>query len=138
MELSRVLAVKILVTTFMWCLPLLTFSPGMFSLFGLPAPEPIVFARLLGAAYAALIVAYGQGFVATRRGEHPIAVVWVGIISNGLASLILANHGIIGSWSSWSARGQAFMWLSLLATSGLTISLAIFGLRARARDEADS
>ena len=108
----------------------------MFALFGLPAPVPMVFARLLRAAYAALLVAYGHGFIEARRGVRPLAVVWVGLVSNGLASLCLTLHGFAGSWSSWPIRGQAFMWLSLVATSGITVSLAVVGLRRPHRTEA--
>ncbi len=129
MKLSHVLTVKILLTTFLWCLPLLTFSPEMFALFGLPTPQPMVFARLLGAAYAALLVAYYFGLLEARRGARPLTVVWVGLTSNGLASVVLALHGIAGSWGSWPVQGQAFMWLSLAATSGITLSLAWTGLR---------
>ena len=133
MTLRRVLLAKIGLTVALWCLPLLTFSPAMFRFVGLPTPRPMVFARLLGAAYAALIVVYAHGVAALRRGDHPALAVRVGVVSNGLAALLLALHGAAGAWSTWATRGQLFMWGSLAVTLALTGALLLTGRRTSRR-----
>ncbi len=133
MSLRRVLLVKIWVTTILWCAPLLTFSGSLFRFVGLPVPTPIVFARLLGAAYAALIVVYVHGVGELDGGRFPVTAVRVGLVSNGLAAVLLALYGIRGAWSSWPWRGQLFMWGSLAATILLAGAIFLAG-RQPSRD----
>ena len=59
---------------------------------GIPAPQPILFIRLLGAAYLALIVGYIFGFNDLNQGKNIQDVIWVAIISNGMASIILLEQ----------------------------------------------
>jgi hypothetical protein len=65
MEVNNILAtvfiVKILFTLFIWCIPLLFFSGKLLASLGIPEPINIVFLRLLGMAYAALMVGYVFG-----------------------------------------------------------------------------
>ena len=133
MTLRRVLLAKIGLTVVLWCLPLLTFSPALFRLFGLPTPRPMIFARLLGAAYAALIVVYAHGVAELDRGHLPTLAVRVGVVSNGLAALLLALYGATGAWSTWATQGQLFMWGSLTATLALTGALLLTGRRPTPR-----
>ena len=133
MILQRVLIIKIAVTLAFWCIPLLLAPRAVFSWIGVPFPEPEVFTRLLGAAYGSLVVSYFHGLLEARAGGPAVVAVRVGIVSNGAASLILAWFGLAGSWSSWEWPAQAYMWLSLLATSGITAGLLFALRRSRAR-----
>src|SRR5688500_14724838 len=99
--------VKIAFTLLAWCLPLLTFPPAWFERFGMPAPQPLVLARLLGAAFLALLVDYLFGLRALRHGRSVRQTVWVGIVSNGSASLILLASGLTGAWEAWGRWAQA-------------------------------
>lgn len=126
--LARVLAAKIALTVTAWCIPLLFFPKGLLLWLGFTVPEPLIFLRLLGMAYAALVVVYAFGLLATLRGENAAGAVWVGIVSNGGACLWLISFYIGEGWSGWGAFAQVFMWGSLLVTGGLTAALILFGL----------
>jgi hypothetical protein len=88
----------------------------------------IIFIRLLGIAYSSLLVGYIFGLLATLKGEYPISVIWVGIVSNGGASLILLTYGFLGYWQSWGKLARLAMWFSAIATAGITIGLVSTGL----------
>ena len=127
--LRGLLTRKIAITGIFWCIPLLVFPSSWFVAVGIPAPEPLMFVRLLGAAYLALLVGYYMGLKGLRTGESPRPVVHMGIASNGLAGLLLVYFGATGSWSSWGVGAQVFMWLSALGALVIAISL----LRIRRR-----
>jgi hypothetical protein len=121
--LARILKFKIFCTILFWCLPLLFFPQAWFLRIGLPVPEPLVFTRLLGAAYLALIVTYFLGLIEVQKGRSAIQAVWTGIISNGLACAILTYYGFTGGWSIWSVQGQFLMWSYVILTLFITILL---------------
>ena len=83
----------------------------------------MLFVRLLGAAYVALLVGYFGGLREARANRDPAGPVRVGIVSNGLAAIILAIHGPTGAWSSWGVFAQVLMWASLGATIAITAGL---------------
>lgn len=120
---------KIVITGIFWCIPLLFFPSAWFVALGTPSPEPLMFARLLGAAYLALIVGYYTGLKGLMAGESPLPVIHIGIASNGLAGSLMAYFGATGSWSSWGTGAQGFMWLSALGALGITFSLLKFRAR---------
>lgn len=126
--LSRVLNAKIVITALFWCIPLLAFPGPWFAALGMPTPQPMVFLRLLGAAYLALLVGYSFGLVQIRKGQKPTGAVWTGIASNGLSSAILFAYGLTGAWKAWGLISQAYMWTSALATLGITVLLIWYGL----------
>lgn len=125
--LARILAAKIALTLALWCVPLLLFPPAWLAALGFPLPQPLLFLRLLGMAYAALVVGYGFGLRAARRGEYPAAVVWVGIASNGGACGLLASAAAAGTWTGWGAVANGLMWCSLLATAAIAFALVVYG-----------
>ncbi len=124
--LEGVILAKIIITVICWFIPLLVFSKSMFLKLGFPRLEPIIFIRLLGAAYGALVVGYAFGFVALHHGTHPHGVVWMGIVSNGLGCVILMI--LRKEWRSWGRWAQVYMWGSAIATGGITVLLLLFGL----------
>jgi hypothetical protein len=126
-SLRIVLWVKVLVTLVLWVLPLLVSRPSWFVRVGMPEPKPMVFLRLLGAAYFALVVGYLSGLRKLSRGEDVRDIVWVGITSNGLASLILLLSGIAGAWEEWGILARIYMWTSALATASITLGLVVAG-----------
>lgn len=127
--LKGLLIRKIAITGIFWCVPLLVFPSTWFVALGMPAPEPLMFARLLGAAYLALFVGYYAALRGLMADESPLPVIHMGIVSNGLACLVISYFGATGSWSSWGTGAQGFMWLSALGALGITFSLLKFRTR---------
>jgi len=125
-RLERTLEIKILLTLILWCIPLLFFPQQWFMYFGFPRPRPQIWARLLGAAYFALIVGYQYGLTAFRRGSDPTPTVMMAAVSNGTAATILTLFGIAGRWAEWGPVAQAYMWLSTAATWILTLAVLRF------------
>lgn len=89
-----------------------------------PQPQPMLFARLLGAAFLALVVGYWFGLAEVERQVFPRSAVWAGIVSNGLASLLLFKSGFAGEWKGWSAKARVYLWGSALVTMFVTLGLA--------------
>ena len=124
--LKGLLIRKIAITGIFWCIPLLTFPTSWWVALGIPAPEPLFFVRLLGAAYLALLVGYYMGMKGLEKGDNPKPVIYMGITSNGLACLLLVYFGATGSWSSWGVGAQIFMWISTLGAWAITFNLLRF------------
>ena len=126
--LSQVLIGKIAFTIVVWCIPLLLFRTRLLKSLGFVVPEPTLFLRLLGMAYAALVVSYAFGLQSSLRGGYPAGVVWVGIVSNGGAFFYLVLNAVCGTWASWGKIAQVIMWVSLVGTGVITAGLITFGV----------
>jgi len=124
--LRQVLGLKIVVTLAAWALPALLLPPPWFPYFGIPEPpiEQLVFVRLLGASYLALVVGYALAWRTPAR--HPGAIL-VGIVSNGLAALVILQVGASGGFAAWSTLGAIYIWGSALLAGGIAIALAKTG-----------
>lgn len=122
----RVLAAKILVTALLWAGPALLFPAPWFPLVGVPEPPlaHVVFVRLLGAAYLALIAGYALAWRSPVR--HPAAIL-VGIVSNGLAALVILSVGSAGGFATWPVLGAVYIWGSAVVAVSLAAGLAITG-----------
>ena len=126
MKLQQVVLAKIVITAVFWSGPLLFFPLSWLAGLGLPQPEAfLVFYRLLGAAYAALLVAYLFGLFNIMGGGSPSSTVVLGLVSNGLAAVILGFFGFQGAWSAWGFWAWLYMWVSLGLTTALTLALFI-------------
>ena len=126
--LAWVLRFKIGFTLIFWALPLLWFPTSWFVWIGMPEPKPLLFLRLLGAAYLALVVGYIRGLRRLARGDEVQDTVLVGITSNGSAFLILLLFGIAGAWKEWDILAQIYMWVAVVATASITLGLVVAGL----------
>ena len=124
--LRRVLLLKISATV-AWCAALLVPIDGP-GIIGYPRPVPLVFSHLLGAAFLALLVGYVRGLRALNAGRAPVDAVVVGIVSNGLATVFVAGHGLAGAYAQpgWSSLAAGFMWGSAVVTAVVTIGLIAF------------
>jgi hypothetical protein len=129
MTLEHVLWVKIVLTAVLWAAPLLLCPVRLFRTLGFPPPEPMVFTRLLGAAFLSLLVGYVQGLQALVHGEHPAGTVVVGMVSNGLACVLIIGYGLAGTYARWGRVARVYMWLSALATGLITLGLFVTGWR---------
>jgi hypothetical protein len=124
--IRRVLAVKIVATLAVWALPALFLPPAWFPVFGIPEPPlaQLVFVRLLGAAYVALVAGYSLAWRTPAR--HP-AMVAVGVVSNALAAFVIVSVGADGAFATWSALGLVYIWSSAVLAAGLAVALVVTG-----------
>ena len=113
---------KILLTLF-WFFPLLFLSKNRLEELGVPEINPLVFVRLLGAAFFALLVGYVLGLYDLTQGRFPKNTVVVGIASNGLASLILIYFIAAGRLNEWQGIARTAMKASMVLTGLITVSL---------------
>lgn len=124
--LRAVLRFKIAFTVVAWSVPLLLGPCGAFTALGFPAPRPMIFIRLLGAAFTSLLVGYVRGLRALDAGRPPVDAVVVGIVSNGLASALLLGYGVAGAYADWGAPAQTYMWVSAAVTALITGGLVAY------------
>lgn len=124
--LATVLRIKIGLTAGVWCLPLLLFPGSWFAAAGFPPPQPVIFLRLLGVAYASLLMVYVQGLRALRAGQSPTEAVAVGIVSNGTACILIGGSGFAGDYAGWGTAAQAYMWGSAACTLLIAAALAVY------------
>lgn len=126
MSLKFVLWFKIIITAVCWAFPLLLSSSRIFGAVGFrPGPQPMVFMKLLGAAFLALGVGYVRGLVMLQGGRYPADAVLVGKVSNGLACVLIVVYGLLGAYAGWGPYARAFMWFSAAATGFVTIGLFV-------------
>lgn len=126
--LEMVLWFKIVATLLLWALPLLLIPTSLQKKWKLIAIEPPLFGRLLGLAYLALVVGYSSGIMTLRNGQWPTAIIWMGLVSNGGALLLLLFSGIRGDWSSEAKPTKALLWLSAAVLAIITTGLVVYGL----------
>jgi hypothetical protein len=87
----------------------------------------MVFMKLLGAAFTALLVGYVRGLSALADGRHPADTVLVGLVSNALACLIIVGYGLAGAYAGWGRKARIYMWSSAAATGFVSIGLLVYG-----------
>lgn len=126
--LSLVFLFKIIATVTVWCGPLLLLPTEALLDLGLPIGESDVFARLLGWAYLSLCVGYVFGLAAALKGKRAMGPIWVGVISNSGACVLLVLS--VPDWINWSYAFAATGIFSILATAAITAGLIIYGVRA--------
>lgn len=126
-SLHTVLCIKIAFTAFVWATPALLAPRKLILALGYPDPNPIIFLRLLGGAYLALLVEYIQGVQSLQAGIYPATTVLVGIVSNGVAFLILAVGAVKDTWLHWGWAARLIMWISLAMTFLITVGLFFSG-----------
>jgi hypothetical protein len=88
--------------------------------------QPILFLRLLGAAFFALLSGYILGLRDLHYGRDAHNTVWVGIISNGVAFVVLLAFK--SEWSGWDTRARLYMYGSSIMTLLITLGLIVFGV----------
>ncbi len=120
--LSVVLPAKIALTALAWAGPLLLLPKRVLAAVGIPALETPPFGRLLGWAFAALLVVYASGLRDCWAGYFPWGTVLAGIVSNGGATLAIL------SWDrkpapGWSRTGRGAMLASAAAAGAVCLGL---------------
>lgn len=114
--LRRLLLAKVILTFLAWALPALIAPPSFLALFGMVMPEDPLFLRLLGAVLIAMGLAYWYAY---QDPVKNVAIVKVGVVDNGLATLTVIALGFTVGISSW------FVWVSALLTAFFCIAFAV-------------
>lgn len=129
-KLLIVIFLKILLT-FFWVIGLALPLDWLHQLGAPDLSAAHVFIRLLSAAFFALLVGYVFGAIEIIRGSYPRNTVWVGIISNGGATIVLLLAAMRHEWTTapWNADAIApkLMTVSLFAVGLITAGLIAFG-----------
>lgn len=114
--LSVLLIIKIAVTLVAVALPMLLLPHKTIERLSALRSEPPLLFRLYGAAVLALLVGYSGGYMQVQSSEFPTAVVIMGLVSNGAATLILLRAPRV----RWKPIAIAFF---ASITAGLAIAL---------------
>lgn len=126
--LSVILLLKIMATVLFWSIPLLLFPDFLFTALDFPTQPHYMFVRLLGLAYAALCLGYGFALQASLQGRRLMGPIWVGLVSNGGAFILLVTYGLAGYWAEWPMMLRVIAWGSVIATSIITLGLIRYGV----------
>ncbi len=114
---------KIVITLVCLCIPLLFFPRELFNYFNIPMIDSMIFVRLLGVAYLALCVGYYSAISMLKNKQKPMAMIDMGLVSNGLAATVFLFYGSTGSWQNWDLFAQIYMWLITLGAFYICIGL---------------
>lgn len=117
------LRLKIVLTIFLWGLPLLFLPVSWAKELGFIFPQPVFFARLLGMAYLALVYAYLSGLRQAQAGKMPVAIINLGILSNAGATCILILTFFSDSYGGFSVAMKVYLFASAFVTAGISLSL---------------
>lgn len=129
--LKRVLWFKIIVTLFAWVFPFLLLPQSLFApLLGF-TPQPVFPIRMLGWAYAALVVGYSYGLREAIKGHTPWGTINMGLVSNGGTAAILGWHLVFGEAAGLSGLPVILFWSSLTALVAITLGLAFSAQQLR-------
>lgn len=88
-QMRWTLRFKIFWTLLLWVWPSLLVPASYYPSVGIPSPEPLIFVKLMGIAFLALVVGYGFGLCDVWAGRISLVTLLVGIVSNGGACAIL-------------------------------------------------
>ena len=106
-RLKQVILVKLLLTIFVWGIPSLLAPPVLLEIFGIPTAD-LTINRFFGVALIAMSVAYWFAYKDPLRN---LAVIWMLIVDNGLAVLVIVVLGFTLrlSWFFWLSAVIAFL-----------------------------
>jgi hypothetical protein len=114
--LRRILLVKVALCFVVWGLPALLAPPALLPLLGLSVPEDPMLLRSFGA----LAITMGVGYwYAYQDPVKNVAILKVGLVDNGLATLTVLLSAATTGASSW------FAWLSSALTAFFFAALAL-------------
>jgi hypothetical protein len=106
-RLKKVLLVKVILTVILWAIPSLFAPPLILEFFGLPTVD-LTILRIFGAVLLSMSVAYWFAYKDPLRN---LAIIWMGIVDNGLVALVSIILGFtIGvSWFFWLSSVIVFL-----------------------------
>lgn len=120
--LRQILAGKAVFTLFVWGLPALLAPMTLLQRLGVPTPDDPVFVRLFGAVVVAFGVAYWYAYKDPLRN---VAIVKVGIVDNGLVTLVIVV------FAAFYGLRSVFIWASGVLTLLFFVSFIVLIPRAK-------
>ncbi len=114
--LRRILAVKVVLTLFVWGLPSLLAPLLLLQQLGVPTPGDPIFLRFFGAIVVAFGVAYWYAYKDPVRN---IAILKAGVLDNGLATLVTIVL------TAFYGLRSTFIWVSGLLTLLFCLSFIV-------------
>jgi hypothetical protein len=120
--LRSVLLVKVVMTFALWGIPALVAPPSLLQLFDLYITDYILL-RMMGGVVIAMGIAY---WFAYKDPERNIAVLWMGVVDNGLATLVILYFG-------FTSGIPLYWWITAVAT--LFFTLAFLYLMPKEKDD---
>ena len=98
-KLRKVLLLKVILTVILWAIPSLVAPPLILEFFGLPTAD-LTILRIFGAVLLSMSFAYWFAYKDPLRN---LAVIWMAIVYNGLAALVILILGLtVGvGWYLW-------------------------------------
>lgn len=130
-SLSAVLLFKVLVTFTFWVIPLLFFPSDWLQYIGFESTQNFFVIRLLGLAYLSLTVGYTFAYFEARKGIVLKPVIWVGLVSNGSAAIMLTIFLWIGYFSNTTSLLKIIVSSSVVATGSIAVGLWILGISSK-------
>jgi len=64
--------------------------------------------------------------------------IWVGVVSNSGAFVILMYYGTVVGWSEWGLLLRTVLWASVIATALIACGLYWFGIRGKGVEESEA
>ncbi len=129
--LRRVLQFKIVVTVIAWAMPFLFLPKDLFVHFIGFSPEPLFLVRLLGWSYLALVVGYTYGLKQANEGVAPWGVIYMGLVSNGGAALIVGWQILFDEAAHLTGIPTILLSASFAALLAITLGLAFSAMKLR-------
>jgi len=120
--------ILILVTFFCCCVPTLFIPRTLLRKMQVPLTEPVLFARLLGAASLALTLHYFLGVLRVQSGRDPSDIVVIGLIHCGMSSAIVWRYALHGHYRDWPWVTRAYVYATGALLTMLTLALLVVGL----------
>ena len=114
--LKIVLLIKVIVTYLVWGLPSLLGPATFLNLFNISMPADPIFLRMFGAVVVAFGVAYWYAY---RDPIRNVAIIKVGVVDNGLVTIVILVLSFTSGISSW------FFWLSAVLTTFFCVSFIV-------------
>lgn len=117
--------IKLFITIIFLARPFLLWEPAKLDCLMVVSGDHTIIFRLYGVAMLALAVAYGGGALQASQGEFPWTIVWMGMVSNlgaGLVLLVLGRTSFlkVGAFV-FLGIGFAFGLCALLPESALRV-----------------
>lgn len=110
------------------CIPTLFIPQALMRKLGIPLAEPVLFARLLGAASLALCLHYFLGVLRVQSGRDPSDIVVIGLIHCGMSAAIIWRYALHGHYRSWPLVTRVYVYTSGCIFTALALALLVAGL----------
>ena len=125
--LIALLWIHLVVTLFGGTIPVLFLPHALLVRYRLPVAEPVLFLRLMGAAFLGLSTMYAFGLARAYRGEDATDVMVIGIVTDGMASAIIWRYALGGMLDQWPSPTRSILYAAAAGLTALSLGLLAAG-----------